>query len=152
MLDIIRFKNYRIFRTEQELQLCPITIVFGKNNSGKSAVLKLPILIENILANELQFNFSKNKMIGKSTKNIKGNPIISQNFSPYINIQTQMLNINEKKQSQKSLNKNNIIDSIKREKINTNKKINKIISIESNDSKDPKFNIKFKKKKSSSNK
>lgn len=52
MLDIIRFKNYRIFRTEQELQLCPITIVFGKNNSGKSAVLKLPILIENILANE----------------------------------------------------------------------------------------------------
>ncbi len=52
MIDIIRFKNYRIFRTEQELQLRPITIVFGKNNSGKSAVLKLPILIENILAND----------------------------------------------------------------------------------------------------
>ena len=52
MIDYIRFKNYRIFRTEQELRLRPITIVFGKNNTGKSAVLKLPILIENILEND----------------------------------------------------------------------------------------------------
>lgn len=52
MIDIIRFKNYRIFRTEQELHLQPITIVFGKNNTGKSAILKLPILIENMLENE----------------------------------------------------------------------------------------------------
>ena len=34
MIDSIRFKNYRIFRTEQELHLRPITIIFGKNNSG----------------------------------------------------------------------------------------------------------------------
>ena len=52
MIDIIRFKNYRIFRAEQELHLHPVTIVFGKNNTGKSAILKLPILIENILENE----------------------------------------------------------------------------------------------------
>lgn len=51
MIDYIRFKNYRIFRTEQELRLRPITIIFGKNNTGKSAILKLPILIENILEN-----------------------------------------------------------------------------------------------------
>lgn len=51
MIDRIRFKNYRIFRMEQELQIRPITIVFGKNNTGKSAILKLPALIDNILNN-----------------------------------------------------------------------------------------------------
>lgn len=51
MLHSIRFKNYRVFRNEQELKLRPITIVFGKNNSGKSAILRLPVLIENMLKN-----------------------------------------------------------------------------------------------------
>lgn len=52
MIDSFRFKNYRIFRTEQELRIRPITIVFGKNNTGKSAILKLPVLVENILENK----------------------------------------------------------------------------------------------------
>lgn len=51
MIDYIKFKNYRVFRNEQELKLRPITIVFGKNNSGKSAILKLPVLIDNMLNN-----------------------------------------------------------------------------------------------------
>lgn len=51
MIDSFHFKNYRIFRTEQELRIRPITIVFGKNNTGKSAILKLPIIVENILGN-----------------------------------------------------------------------------------------------------
>jgi predicted ATPase len=50
MIQAIEFENYRIFATPQHLRLAPITVIFGKNNSGKSAVLKLPLLIESALA------------------------------------------------------------------------------------------------------
>ena len=46
MISKIIFKNYKIFKEEQELEIKPITILFGKNNSGKSAIAKLPTLIE----------------------------------------------------------------------------------------------------------
>ncbi len=46
MIDNISFKNYRIFKDNQVLEIKPITIIFGKNNTGKSAILKLPIFIE----------------------------------------------------------------------------------------------------------
>jgi predicted ATPase len=46
MIQEIQFENYRIFATPQRLRLAPITVIFGKNNSGKSAILKLPLLIE----------------------------------------------------------------------------------------------------------
>ncbi len=49
MIREIEFANYRIFAERQKLILAPITIVFGKNNVGKSALLKLPLLIKNIL-------------------------------------------------------------------------------------------------------
>ena len=45
----LSFTNYRIFAEPQELSLAPVTVVFGKNNVGKSALLKLPVLIKNIL-------------------------------------------------------------------------------------------------------
>lgn len=41
MINNIKFKNYKLFKDEQELELRPITIVIGKNNSGKSAIGKL---------------------------------------------------------------------------------------------------------------
>lgn len=44
MLTRIEFENYRIFKKRQTLEIKPITILFGKNNAGKSAVLKLPSL------------------------------------------------------------------------------------------------------------
>lgn len=43
------FTNYRIFADPQELSLAPLTVIFGKNNVGKSALLKLPVMINNIL-------------------------------------------------------------------------------------------------------
>lgn len=49
MIKEIDFANYRIFAERQKLILAPITIVFGKNNVGKSALLKLPLLIKSIL-------------------------------------------------------------------------------------------------------
>ena len=52
MIKAIGFKNYKIFKDSQNLELKPITVLIGKNNSGKSAVAKLPTLIEGSLESE----------------------------------------------------------------------------------------------------
>ena len=49
MIQSISFANYRIFADRQNLTIAPVTVIFGKNNVGKSAVLRLPLLIKNIL-------------------------------------------------------------------------------------------------------
>lgn len=46
MINQVSFKNYKIFKDKQTIKLKPITILIGKNNTGKSAVLKLMTLIE----------------------------------------------------------------------------------------------------------
>ena len=48
MIDSITFSNYKLFKSQQTLRLKPITVVIGKNNFGKSALLKLPIIIATI--------------------------------------------------------------------------------------------------------
>lgn len=45
MINKISFKNYKLFKEKQTLELKPITILIGKNNTGKSAIMKLPVLI-----------------------------------------------------------------------------------------------------------
>ncbi len=52
MINKITFKNYKLFKQKQSLELRPITILIGKNNTGKSAVLKLPVLISSCLSGE----------------------------------------------------------------------------------------------------
>ena len=52
MVDKIKFSSYKLFKSEQELELKPITVLFGKNNTGKSAVSKLPIIISQGLKGE----------------------------------------------------------------------------------------------------
>jgi predicted ATPase len=49
MINKIAFKNYKLFKEKQSLELKRITILIGKNNSGKSAVMKLPVLVSNCL-------------------------------------------------------------------------------------------------------
>ena len=49
MIKKINFKTYKSYKDWQELEFKPITILFGKNSSGKSAVAKLPTLIEDAL-------------------------------------------------------------------------------------------------------
>lgn len=44
-LDSIYFKNFKAFKENQHLELRPITILIGKNSSGKSAITKLPLLL-----------------------------------------------------------------------------------------------------------
>lgn len=50
MINTISFTNYKSFKEKQILELKPITILIGKNSSGKSAIAKLPTLIENSLS------------------------------------------------------------------------------------------------------
>lgn len=41
MIRYIRFKNYKAFSNWEEIELRPVTLIIGKNSSGKSSVLKL---------------------------------------------------------------------------------------------------------------
>lgn len=38
-------ENYRAFSKRQEIELAPVTVVLGKNNSGKSALTRAPLVI-----------------------------------------------------------------------------------------------------------
>lgn len=49
MLQKIFFKNYKLFKERQEIELRPLTVLIGKNSSGKSAITKLPTLLEQSL-------------------------------------------------------------------------------------------------------
>ncbi len=51
MITKITFENYKAFSEKQEIEIKPITILIGKNSSGKSAVSKLFPLFENSLSN-----------------------------------------------------------------------------------------------------
>jgi len=54
MIEKIQFKNYKVFKGDQTLELRRITVLIGKNSSGKSAVLKLPTLIEGALSGDYE--------------------------------------------------------------------------------------------------
>jgi predicted ATPase len=49
----ISFKNYKAFYEKQTMQLKPITILIGKNSSGKSSIAKLFTLFENSLVGNI---------------------------------------------------------------------------------------------------
>lgn len=49
MITKICFEGYKGFKNYNELELKPITILLGKNSSGKSAIAKLPVLLEECL-------------------------------------------------------------------------------------------------------
>ena len=54
MITKLSFQNYKLFKEKQELELKPLTILIGKNSSGKSAITKLLPLIENSLSGGLR--------------------------------------------------------------------------------------------------
>lgn len=54
MINQIHFKNYKSFKDLQKLELKPLTILIGKNSSGKSAVAKLPTMIEGSLSGKFE--------------------------------------------------------------------------------------------------
>jgi len=46
MIEQISFENYKLFKKRQDLELKPLTILIGKNSSGKSSITKLLPLLE----------------------------------------------------------------------------------------------------------
>jgi len=54
MINKISFKNYKLFKKEQIIIIKPITVLIGKNNTGKSAILKLPTLISGSLSGDFE--------------------------------------------------------------------------------------------------
>ena len=49
----VSFENYKAFEKRQEIALKPITILIGKNSSGKSSIAKLFTLFENSLSGKI---------------------------------------------------------------------------------------------------
>ncbi len=49
MIDLLYFKNYKSFKEKQKIVFKPVTVIIGKNSSGKSAVVKLPTMLETSL-------------------------------------------------------------------------------------------------------
>ena len=49
MIRYIRFKNYKAFSNWEEIELLPVTLIIGKNSSGKSSVLKLLPLLTSMI-------------------------------------------------------------------------------------------------------
>lgn len=50
MLKSIRGANYKAFEGAFEVELAPVTVVFGRNGSGKTALVRLPLAIAEALA------------------------------------------------------------------------------------------------------
>lgn len=66
MVSEIQFKNFKIFKEQQSLKLRPITVLLGKNNSGKSAVAKITLMIGDLLKNQ---QISHQIKVGSDSRN-----------------------------------------------------------------------------------
>lgn len=53
-LRSVRMERYRPFAKRQDVELRPLTIVIGKNNAGKSALVRLPLLLQKSLSGTAQ--------------------------------------------------------------------------------------------------
>jgi predicted ATPase len=97
MISKIKFKNFKLFKNWQELEIKPITILIGKNNSGKSAVLKLMPLLESSLSG--RFDEAINiKEFGVSlgdfaSELIYGNPVHSGELELEVFNENKQLNV-----------------------------------------------------------
>ncbi|WP_294333423.1 DUF3696 domain-containing protein [uncultured Chryseobacterium sp.] len=120
MISKISFKNYKIFKRKQTLELKPITILIGKNNSGKTAVLKLPTMIERSLSGRFDSPFelmNDNVKIGNEYRDV----IYGRNFRE---VELEIF--------QKKVLDNNVYDFLKTE-IGVEENIPSIVSWNCND-------------------
>lgn len=53
-LRAMQVERYRPFAKRQEIEVRPLTIVIGKNSSGKSALVRLPLLLQKALSGTAQ--------------------------------------------------------------------------------------------------
>ena len=50
MYNSLKIKNLKTFKTDQTLKIAPITLIYGENSSGKTAILKSFDIAHNIFA------------------------------------------------------------------------------------------------------
>lgn len=88
MISTINFEKYKIFAGKQRLRIAPLTVVFGLNNTGKSAVLKLPMIIQSAIECDTDNVFNKQYRNGlilcdeyRDVVYGKGNHAVSVEFS-----------------------------------------------------------------------
>lgn len=55
MLRSIDFQNYKAFKESVSLKIKPITLIVGKNSSGKSSILKLFPMFSNMMSGDLTY-------------------------------------------------------------------------------------------------
>lgn len=58
ILRKICFENYKAFKAKQQIEIKPITVIFGKNSSGKSSILKLLSMLSNAVSHGVESEFS----------------------------------------------------------------------------------------------
>lgn len=97
MINEIKFKNFKLFKNWQSLELRPITIIIGKNNSGKSAVVKLPTLISGSLSGDFKqpLRVENNGVrLGVSYEDLVYNRYIANNLELKIASDSEELEVN----------------------------------------------------------
>lgn len=53
----LSLENYKCFRDRQSVELAPITVVLGRNNSGKSALVRSPMVLATGIHNDTPLPF-----------------------------------------------------------------------------------------------
>jgi AAA ATPase domain len=53
-LTQLSFENYRTFERPETIDLCPLTVLIGRNSSGKSAIARLPLLLSRGLSGDAE--------------------------------------------------------------------------------------------------
>ena len=55
MLKEFKLSNYRLFSDEVTIRFRPITVIIGRNNAGKSSVIKFLLMLQQTLASNIDF-------------------------------------------------------------------------------------------------
>lgn len=96
-LNRLTFENYKGFRERKEIQIRPITVLIGKNSSGKSAIGKLTTLIESSLSEnagkEPLLLVNNGVALGRSFRDIVYNQLPSSPVQFGLNFENVTLNV-----------------------------------------------------------
>ena len=84
MIKKIAFTNYKAFKEREEIDLRHVTLILGKNSSGKTSILKLFPMFANMLRGDIQqplLLVNEGLSLGSDYRDLFHN--MSQLLSPY---------------------------------------------------------------------
>ncbi len=86
-IDSLEFTRYRCFRDHQKMQFGRLTLVYGVNNSGKSALIRLPALLADSQQNNVcGFNSSSEVLRGAGTRSVGWRGAVADGEDPDLGI------------------------------------------------------------------